>query len=63
MARCSEIRSELHNLGQEIGVAIQTTDVNLTAITLMLHLVQETEQLLVEVKELLKNTKLYREMV
>lgn len=29
----------------------------------MLHLVQETEQLLVEVKELLKNTKLYREMV
>ena len=63
MARCSEIRSELHNLGQEIGVAIQTTHVNLTAITLMLHLVQETEQLLVEVKELLKNTKLYREMV
>ena len=44
-------------------MAIQTTDVNLTAITLMLHLVQETEQLLVEVKELLKNTKLYRVMV
>lgn len=63
MARCSEIRSELHTLGQEIGVAIQTTDVNLNSITLMLHLVQETEQLLVEVKELLKNSKLYREMV
>ena len=61
--RCTEIRNELNKLGQEIGVAIQTTDVNLNSISLMLHLVQETEQLLVEMKELLQNSKLYREMV
>ena len=63
MARCSEIRSELHNLGQEIGWPSKPPMSTSLPSPPMLHLVRETEQLLVEVKELLKNTKLYREMV
>lgn len=46
-----------------LAMEIQTSNANLNAITLLLHLAQETEQLSFELHELLRTARAYREMV
>lgn len=62
-ARCLQLQDDLIAFRHDISVAIQSDNVNLNAMTLLLHMTQETDQLLVEVMELLKNIKAYREML
>lgn len=63
MERCDNVRQELRSFYQDVSVAIQSTDANLNATTLLLHLVQETEQFLVEIQDLLRYAKAYRQML
>ena len=63
MERCDNVRQELRSFYKDVSVAIQSTDANLNATTLLLHLVQETEQFLVEIQDLLRHAKAYRQML
>lgn len=53
---CTNIRKELSVLRKEVLVEAQTSETNLTPATLFLHVVQETEQLCIEVRHILKST-------
>lgn len=63
MQTAEKLQNDFAVCSADFGVAIQTTDANLTSITLLLHLVQESEQLTLEVRELLRTTKAFRELV
>ena len=63
MGRSAELQKDLSVFIQDIGVAIQSADNNLTATSLILHMTQETEQLLLEISEMIKNFKAYREIL
>lgn len=58
---CRELKRDFSAFSEELSVEIQTSDRNINAVALILHVVQETEQLLTEINELLKTTKAYRE--
>lgn len=59
---CTNIRKELSVLRKEVLVQTQTSDTNLTPATLFLHVVQETEQLCIEVRHILKSTYRFTEL-
>ncbi len=59
----SKAEAEAAAFSQKIGVAIQGENINLNSMTLILHIVQETQQLVVELRELLKSGKAYREQL
>lgn len=61
--QCEALREDIFRFYQDISVLIQTTDTNLTAATLLQHIVQETEQLVLELEKLLHALKAYREML
>ena len=58
---CDRIEADLIKFNQDISVAIQGDDTNLNSATLMLHMVQETQQLILEIKELLQAAKAFRQ--
>ena len=57
-----ELHEEFSAFRKEIIIEIQTSDENLTAMTLLLHIVQETEQLLVETRLLLRSCCKFHEL-
>ena len=59
---CTNIRKELSVLRKEVLVQAQTSETNLTPATLFLHVVQETEQLCIEVRHILKSTYRFTEL-
>lgn len=58
---CDRIEADLIMFNQDISVAIQGDETNLNSATLMLHMVQETQQLILEIKELLQAAKAFRQ--
>lgn len=63
LTRCREVKDEMQHFGEELGVAMQQSGSNLNSLTLMLHMAQETRQLVVELEDLIKSLKAYREML
>lgn len=63
LKRCQEIEDSIKQFNQDMSVAIQGDSINLTVMTLMLHMGQETQQLVVEVSDLLHTCKAFREQL
>ena len=63
LKRCDTLKEEIKSLNEDISVAIQGEGVNLNSMTLLLHIGQETQQLIVELRDLLKTSKAYREQL
>lgn len=63
LKRCQEIEDSITQFNQDMSVAIQGDSINLTVMTLMLHMGQETQQLVVEVSDLLHTCKAFREQL
>lgn len=63
LADCSQLRERLFHFYEDLSVTMQSEDVNVTSVSLMLHIVQETEQFVVELMELIKVTADYRKML
>lgn len=63
IARCEELENEIANFGRDTSVALQSAESNLNAMTLMLHITQETQQIVAEMRDLLESCKAYREML
>lgn len=60
--QCETLRKEIFCCYDDITSEIQREDANLNTSTLMLHIVQETGQLVSELEELLKSCSAYRNM-
>ncbi len=60
---CRRLRSEMSDFRDELLVKVQQSDVNISAMTLLLHTVQETEQLTLELRLLIKSCRLYHELI
>lgn len=63
LKRCDEIQKTFDTFGRDIALGIQTSDANLNTATLMLHVLNETEQIVAEVKNLIQATRDYHELV
>lgn len=63
LKRCQEIEDSITQFNQDMSVAIQGDSINLTVMTLMLHMGQETQQLVVEMSDLLHTCKAFREQL
>lgn len=61
--QADKLRTELSEFRNQILVQLQTSATNLTASTLLLHLVQETEQIVIEVRVLLKSVQKFHELL
>ncbi len=61
--QCEALEEEMNQFNQNIGVAIQGQNINLSAMTLVLHMGQETLQLIIEIHDLLVACKAYRELI
>ena len=61
--QCEALEEEMNQFNQDIGVAIQGQNINLSAMTLVLHMGQETLQLIIEIHDLLVACKAYRELI
>ncbi len=59
---CNALRHELKDMRNNVLVELQTKSANMTSKTLLLHLIQETEQLCSEVSMLLKSVRKIREL-
>ena len=57
-----ELREDFSALRKELIIETQTSDENLTALSLLLHIVQETEQLVVETRLLLRSCCKFHEL-
>ncbi len=55
--RCSELRTELTDFRHEIEKNVKDTSLNLNTTALLLHALQESEQLAREVRQLIKNSR------
>lgn len=55
--RCSELRNELTDFRHEIEQNVKDTSLNLNTTALLLHTLQESEQLAREVRQLIKNSR------
>ena len=60
---CREMQHELARMEHDVTRDIQATDLNLTAVTLLLHLVQEMQQLCVQLRLLLRASCHYHELM
>ena len=63
VARCSELSTQAAAFCQTVAVGIQSEHANLNSLTLMLHIGQEMQQIVVELRELLNTSKNYREQL
>ncbi len=59
---CETLRHQLRDFRHKVLVELQTSSVNMTSKTLLLHLIQETEQLCSEVRMLLKTVRRFHEL-
>ncbi len=59
LTQCSVLDQQLFSFTQQIGEAIQDEQRNLSAMTLMLHITQETRQIVVELRSLVTTTGAY----
>ena len=60
-SECDALRNEVIALRRAFIKAMHAEDVNLTSATLYLHTVQETEQIIVELRRLLKSVRHFHE--
>ncbi len=60
--RCDEVRRGLAAMRDKVLLELQTPGVNITTKTLLLHVVQETEQICIEMKVLLKSVRRFKEL-
>lgn len=63
LGHCEQLLHEFDHFCDDLGVRIQSTDVNLNSASLLLHMVRETQQLLVELTGLIKTEREYHSMV
>ncbi len=63
LGNCEQLLHEFDHFCDDLGVRIQSTDVNLNSASLLLHMVRETQQLLVELTGLIKTEREYHSMV
>lgn len=61
--RCTELEAKAVDFNEHVAVSIQAENSNLNSLTLMLHIGQEIQQITIELRELLKTTKTYREQL
>ncbi len=59
---CRILRNELSEFRKELFDVVQSSEANIAAMTLLLHLVQETDQFTLEVRLLIKRMRLFHEM-
>ncbi len=59
---CETLRHQLSDMRHKVLVELQTSSVNMTSKTLLLHLIQETEQLCSDVRMLLKTVRRFHEL-
>ena len=58
----NKLEAEACAYNEYVGVAMQTAGCNLNSLTLMLHLGQEMQQIMVELRQMIESSKAYREM-
>ena len=63
LAASSELRKDFDRFCEDVGVSMQNTDVNLNSATLLLHMVRETQQLVVELEGLVSTDNEFHKMV
>lgn len=63
LPQCQALRDDIFHVYQDVTAEMQREDTNLTSATLMLHIVQETEQIVVEVEDFIKADRAYRNML
>jgi hypothetical protein len=61
-AECLALREEFKAFRKDVLVELQEPGVNLTSATLLLHAIQETEQIILEVRHLLKRCRKFQEL-
>ncbi len=59
---CRLLRNEFTDFRKELLEAVRTSNVNITSMNLLLHLVQETDQFTLELRLLIKRMRLFHEM-
>lgn len=59
----SELRKDFDRFCEDVGVSMQNADVNLNSATLLLHMVRETQQLVVELEGLISTDNEFHKMV
>ena len=62
-ASCTALQSDMQSLMRDLEVDMQRTESNLTPTTLLLHMVEETCQLVVEIRDLIKAEAAYRAQI
>lgn len=60
---CLVIRNELRTFRHEVLVELQTRETNMTTDSLLLHVIQEIEQIAVELRVFMKSNRRFHEMV
>ncbi len=63
LAASSELRKDFDRFCEDVGVSMQNADVNLNSATLLLHMVRETQQLVVELEGLVSTDNEFHKMV
>lgn len=63
LAHCESLRKDFDRFSEELGIQIQQTDTNINSATLLLHIVRETQQLVVELSGLIRTAKEYHAQV
>ena len=61
--KCVKLREEYSAYRHNVLVEMQTKEININTITLLLHVLQETEQIVIELRSLLKNCRRYHELI
>lgn len=63
VSNCHETKKHIEDFIQNIGVAIQGEDNNLNSFTLVLHMAQELQQLVIELETLLTTLQNFRQQL
>ena len=63
VSNCHEAKKHIEDFIQNIGVAIQGEDNNLNSFTLVLHMAQELQQLVIELETLLTTLQNFRQQL
>ena len=61
-AECKALRNEISEFRNKIMVEIQTHDKNITSTTLVLHMLQEIEQIAVETRRIIMEMRKFAEL-
>ncbi len=59
---CRLLRNEFSDFKNELLEVVHSSNVNLTAMNLLLHVVQETDQFTLELRLIIKRMRLFHEM-